>query len=106
MEKYVAGTHMTQEEYTKLKKACETDNKQYSLADIKSIINKWFGFEFSRIEMEVNVQSFMVENGKIKPTGGYAREPMYDATDWNYIRFNVCNNQYEIINGELFFYED
>ena len=31
----------------------------------------------------------------------FTREPLYNATDWNYIRFNVGNLQYEMINGEL-----
>ena len=39
--------------------------------------------------------------GRTKQAIANTREPIYNATDWNYIRFNVANLQYEMINGEL-----
>ncbi|MEE5994397.1 MAG: hypothetical protein V3G42_14390 [Oscillospiraceae bacterium] len=43
---------------------------------------------------------------RIRASNTYHREPLYDAMDWNYIRFDCAGNQWELINGELLAYED
>lgn len=34
----------------------------------------------------------------------YDREPLYESTDWNYVRFDVCGMTYEYVNGQLVMY--
>jgi len=31
----------------------------------------------------------------------FHRAPVYDATDWNYVRFDCSGRMYEMVNGEL-----
>ena len=38
---------------------------------------------------------------QLRQTETVIRKPVYNATDWNYIRFNVQSWQYEVINGQL-----
>ena len=35
----------------------------------------------------------------------YEREPLYESTDWNYVRFDVCGMAYEYVNGQLMMYQ-
>ncbi len=70
-------------------------------------ISELFGFMPDRIQILREVQTFEVNKynrQRVKDT--YQREPLYDATDWNYIRFDCAGNQWELINGELLAYED
>lgn len=57
----------------------------------KVYINHDFGFEMASIKVLPNIDGFY----------GY-----YNATDYNYIRFNVKNWQYQVIDGELEFFFD
>lgn len=105
MEKYIAGTHMSQEDYLNLAADCNY-SEQPSEYEFKSFINRNFGFEFSRIEIKQSVDTFYSENHRLRKAATYERKPLYSASDWNYIRFDVMGNQWEIINGQLYFYED
>lgn len=106
MNQYTAGTHMSQDDYLKLEEDCKRTGTRFSEAEIKGWINKNFGFEFSRIELKTIAETFHSEGHRIIKTEVYLREPCYSATDWNYARFDVVGNQWEIVNGELYFYED
>ena len=93
-----AGTHMSQEKYINLRE--DGDNICYNTA--KNIIAKEFGFQLDKIEIITEVETFEVSRHyRPRRKDTYTREPLYSATDWNYIRFNVGNLQYEMINGEL-----
>lgn len=99
------GTNMKQEEYQKLLECCTTE----VLSDEEAVkhISELFGFMPDRIQILREVQTFEVNKynrQRVKDT--YQREPLYDATDWNYIRFDCAGNQWELINGELLAYED
>ena len=37
----------------------------------------------------------------LRKVGEIARDPYYDATDWYYVRFQVCGMTYEAYNGSL-----
>ena len=47
---------------------------------------------------------------RIRRCGTVSRPPVYDATDYNYIRFDVQAGggtwQYEVVNGQLYEYAD
>lgn len=93
-----AGTHMSQEKYLKLCAAGE--NICHDTA--KNIIAKEFGFQLDKIEIITEVETYEVSRHyRLRRKDTFTREPIYNASDWNYIRFNVANLQYEMINGEL-----
>ena len=93
-----AGTHMSQDEYKKLRE--NGDNICYDTA--KKLIVEEFGFQLDKIEIITKVETFEVSRHyRLRRKDTFTREPLYNATDWNYIRFNVGNLQYEMINGDL-----
>ena len=99
------GTNMKQEEYQKLLEWYTTE----VLSDEEAVkrISELFGFMPDRIQILREVQTFEVNKyHRLRVKDTYQREPLYDATDWNYIRFDCAGNQWELINGELLAYED
>lgn len=99
------GTNMKQKEYQKLLECCTTE----VLSDKEAVkrISELFGFMPDRIQILREVQTFEVNKyGRLRVKDTYQREPLYDATDWNYIRFDCAGNQWELVNGELLAYED
>lgn len=102
------GTNLNQADYEKLEQSAY---KQLNETEAKALINRWFGFEFSQIELISEVDTWEVDETdksgrKWQHKAKHSRQPLYDATDWNYIRFNVKGYQYELVNGSLYFYED
>lgn len=82
---------MKQKEYQKLLE-CYTSEV---LSDEEAVkrISELFGFMPDRIQILREVQTFEVNKynrQRVKDT--YQREPLYDATDWNYIRFDCAGN--------------
>jgi hypothetical protein len=98
------GTRMTQEDYARLAES----GGALALGDAEAIllINKEFGFEAARLEILREAEVDVTEEGarRVK-TEKAKREPMYAASDWNYIRFNVrtapATWYYEMINANL-----
>ena len=100
-----AGTNMNQEDYQELMECRSTtifnDEKAIDL------ICDMFGFMPEKIRILHEVQTFEVnKHCRLRVKDTYQREPLYDATDWNYIRFDCAGNQWELVNGELLAYED
>jgi hypothetical protein len=99
------GTRMPQEDYIELEKS--TFRSILANEEAILLINSSCGFEASKIEILHEGEIDDTESGsrsiKIKKV---LRAPIYNATDWNYIRFNVhCSGgewYYEFINGELY----
>ena len=95
-----AGTHMSQDKYIRLRTA--GDSRKLSYLEAKMLIAKEFGFNTDKIEIITEAETFEVSRHcRLRHKETFTREPIYNATDWNYIRFNVANLQYEMINGEL-----
>ena len=93
-----AGTHMSQDKYIELCKC----GKHIDYDAAKEIIEKEFGFQPEKIEIVPEVETYEVSRHyRLRRKDTFTREPVYESTDWNYIRFNVANLQYEMINGEL-----
>ena len=69
------------------------------------LIAREFGFERSRITIIHEVpREEANRSGRVRRIGVFHRESLYDATDWNYIRFNVHGNvtmAYEMHDGDL-----
>lgn len=98
-KEYHGGTHLPQSDYERLD-ADITEN------EAKAIINRNFGFEFSRIEIVTTASTYYAENHRIYKDQTFTRKPQYEATDWNYIRFNCAGWKWEMIDGDLYAYED
>lgn len=102
--KYNGGTRLEQADYESLTKG---GSVQLTDERAKAWINDELGFEFSQIRIVREVATYKVDDcHRIVVDQRYQREPRYGATDWNYVRFNVKGWQYEMIDGELYLYED
>jgi hypothetical protein len=90
-------------DYAELAKAGD----EMSDAEAKILVNDEFGFEVSRIKIHSEAEIDATEAGanslKFRKV---PRKPVYSATDWNYIRFDVrgcaATWQYEMINAQLY----
>lgn len=69
---------------------------------IEMICNE-FGFDPEKVTIvhSVGVYEMETHSRRLRKVGTTERKPLYDATDWNYIRFNCSNWFYEMYNGEL-----
>lgn len=98
-------SHMSQDRYADLRKSCGTEVFSQSRAAVW--IEHEFGFSYSKIRVFVSIPEYEINRHRqIRKIGLVSREPAYNATDWNYVRFDVCGLQYEVVNGELYQYCD
>lgn len=99
------GTKMDQERYRQLSAFCDAEMDD---AEAKRLVAEEFGFSSERIEIVREASTYEVnKHHMLRMKETYDRSPMYCATDWNYIRFNVRGNItwcYEMVNGELYPY--
>lgn len=97
------GTNMSEREYQLLADDTAPMSEQ---AAIRRITVEC-GFDPALIRIVPTVRTYDVSrHGKCRVGGEFTRRPVWSATDWNYIRFDVCGNQWEIVNGELMPYYD
>lgn len=70
--------------------------------EAKNILYNWYGFAREKIEICHSVPVFEVNrHRRIRQVGEKERLPLYNATDWNYIRFNCGCMAYELYNDDL-----
>ncbi len=102
-----AGTKFPQSKYNDL---LQTSSGTRVLTDDEAIalIEEEFGFNAKRIKIIHHVETYKKSRrlGICKVLNEFERKPLYNATDWNYIRFDCANLQYEMINGQLEQYYD
>jgi len=99
------GTNMSPEDYERLAESgsaiIATDE------EAKEHLSVLFGFMPDKIQIIREVQTFEVDKyHRLRVEDTYEREPLYEASDWNYIRFDCAGMQWELVNGELLPYED
>lgn len=107
------GTNMSQERYEDLLASCtgnHGDPHVMSEAEAKQLVAEEFGFNPERIEIITTVHIYEVNKyHQLRKAAAYTRQPLYDATDWNYVRFNVrgagATWMYEMVDGELRTYD-
>ena len=98
------GTQMSQDEYLKWSKCSKV------LTDEEAVewICEELGFDPAKVKIIHEVSTYEVNNRhRLRKSGTYRRDPFYDVSDLNYVRFNVTGNvtfSYEICNGEFDFY--
>jgi len=94
------GTNMSEDDYQHLA------DTEWELTEdsAKILINQTFGFEASRIRIVLVVKTYRRECHYTKEHQTFTRKPMYCATDFNYVRFDVAGWYYEMVDGQLYQY--
>lgn len=95
------GTNMSQSDYDHLARSGRkmTDEKA------KAFIADECGFDPEKIRIQHEVNTYEVNKyRRLRKSGTFDRAPVYEATDWNYVRFDCACFMYELVNGELCFY--
>ncbi len=95
------GTNMAQERYEALAKGGKTLTNEEAAAFIADECG--FALEKIRILHEVNTYE-VNKHSRLRVAGTFDRAPVYESTDWNYVRFDCACFMYELVNGELRFY--
>lgn len=96
------GTQMEQDRYEKLLRT----GRQMSDEEAKAFIADECGFDVDKIKLVPTVETYDVNKyHRLRKAAAFDRVPLYEATDWNYVRFDCAQFAYEFINGELRFYE-
>lgn len=68
----------------------------------KELLYGWFGFAKEKITIVRTVPKYEVNrHGQLRKVGEIERKPLYNATDWNYIRFNCGCMSYELHDDNL-----
>ncbi len=72
---------------------------------VQMIAEEW-GFQSGKIRIIHTVSKIEINRHRMcRRVGEYERKPLYNATDWNYIRFDIERSMtYEMFNGELRFF--
>jgi len=71
-------------------------------AEAKQLIADEFGFDPAKITILHSVDKEEINRHRLcRKVGELARKPIYNATDWNYIRFDCASWHYEMHNGKL-----
>lgn len=95
------GTNMEQSSYEKLASAGRTMTDE----EAKAFIADECGFAPEKIHVLHEVSTYEVnKHRRLRKSGTFDRAPVYESTDWNYVRFDCASFMYELVNGELRFY--
>ena len=95
------GTNMSQNDYDHLARC----GRQMSDEEARAFIADECGFDPEKIRILHEVNTYEVnKHRRLRKSGTFDRAPVYEATDWNYVRFDCACFMYELVNGELRFY--
>ena len=98
-----AGTRMTQRDYVKLRE--DKFTKTMTDEEAANFIAEELGFNAARVKIIHKAETYEVnKHRRMRVAETYEREPLYESTDWNYVRFDVYSMAYEYINGQLTLY--
>lgn len=99
------GTNMEQGRYEHMLAACAPghgDAHVLTTEEAKQLIHEEFGFAPELVEIITEVSTYQVNKyHQLRKKETFERVPCYEATDWNYVRFNCRGWQYEMVNGQL-----
>ena len=100
-----SGTRMSQADYEKLLQSCQSHMDSTGILSdeaAKQMIFEEFGFAPEKVRILDSAATYEVNKyRRIRKAAEYERRPLYEATDWNYIRFDCQSFMWEIVNGEL-----
>lgn len=75
--------------------------------EAKDLLYDWFGFAKEKIRIIRSVSTYEINrHNRLRKTGEIERLPAYNATDWNYIRFNCGSVGYELYNDQIRLFVD
>ena len=95
------GTNMSQNDYDHLARC----GRQMTDEEARAFIADECGFDPEKIRILHEVNTYEVnKHRRLRKSGTFDRAPVYEATDWNYVRFDCACFMYELVNGELRFY--
>lgn len=98
-----AGTRMTQRDYVKLRE--DRFTKTMTDEEAANFIAEELGFNAARVKIIRKAETYEVnKHRRMRVAETYEREPLYESTDWNYVRFDVNGIEYEYVNGQLELY--
>lgn len=93
-----AGTTMEQGRYEHLERC----GRKLTEEEAKQLVHEEFGFDPEMVEIIAEVSTYQVNKyHQLRKKETFERVPCYEATDWNYVRFNCRGWQYEMVNGQL-----
>lgn len=96
-----AGTNMTEQDYAHLSRVGQRMTDEEAVAFIADEC----GFAPEKIRILHEASAYQVNKYRqLRKSHTYDRTPVYESTDWNYVRFDCANFMYELVNGELRFY--
>lgn len=94
------GTNLSQDDYDVLLNTGGTEILTDARA--KAVLLDFFGFSPEKVTIVREVNTYEVNrHRKIRKAQTFERQPLYNASDWNYIRFDCAGRQYEMINDGL-----
>lgn len=95
------GTNMDQGRYEELASAGRVMTDE----EAKAFIADECGFAIEKIRILHEASTYEVnKHRRLRKSGTFDRAPVYESTDWNYVRFDCACFMYELVNGELRFY--
>lgn len=95
------GTNMEQSRYEKLARVGHVMTDE----EAKVFIADECGFSPEKIHILHEVSTYEVNKyHRLRKNLSFNRAPIYESTDWNYVRFDCTGFMYELVNGELRFY--
>lgn len=98
-----AGTQMAQRDYVKLRE--DSFTKTMTDEEAANFIAEELGFNAERVRIIRKAETYEVnKHRRMRVAETYEREPLYESTDWNYVRFDVYGMAYEYVNGQLVMY--
>ena len=97
---YESDRNVKQSDYESL--ATSDSTRILSDDEAKDIVAYEFGFDRSKIIILHSVDKEEISRRRsVRTVGEIERLPLYNATDWNYIRFDCACWHYEMYNGQL-----
>lgn len=97
---YEDTSNVQQADYTRLQTAGGT--RTLTDDEAKELLYDWYGFAKEKIKIHRTIPQYEVNRHRqLRKVGEIDRAPLYNATDWNYIRFDCGCMSYELQNDNL-----
>ena len=97
---YEDTSNVQQADYTRLQTAGGT--RTLTDDEAKDLLYDWYGFAKEKIKIHRTIPQYEVNRHRqLRKVGEIDRAPLYNATDWNYIRFDCGCMSYELQNLSL-----
>lgn len=97
---YHNAEEFSDEDFNQLYDDKNTNHLSESAA--KDLVADEFGFNRDKIQIQRDKDTYEVNRHRqLRRRERISRAPLYNASDWNYVKFTVCGIDYEMQNGEL-----